>query len=82
MCGVANGLGIDCHGSQVLDERLPDSDALLWYCECRCQWSGHVEVSTAQISSDLGFEMLMRYSSVVLWVSQNIEDDYTYNLAL
>jgi hypothetical protein len=21
-------------------------------------------------------------SSVVLWVSQNIEDDYTYNLAL
>ena len=22
------------------------------------------------------------YSSVVLWVSQNIEDDYTYNLAL
>lgn len=22
------------------------------------------------------------YSSVVLWVSQNMEDDYTYNLAL
>ena len=24
----------------------------------------------------------MGYSSVVLWVSQNMEDDYTYNLAL
>ena len=23
-----------------------------------------------------------KHSSVVLWVSQNIEDDYTYNLAL
>jgi hypothetical protein len=22
------------------------------------------------------------FSSVVLWVSQNMEDDYTYNLAL
>lgn len=30
----------------------------------------------------LVFMMLMKYSSVVLWVSQNIEDDYTYNLAL
>lgn len=26
--------------------------------------------------------ILRNYSSVVLWVSQNIEDDYTYNLAL
>lgn len=25
---------------------------------------------------------LLMMSSVVLWVSQNIEDDYTYNLAL
>lgn len=25
---------------------------------------------------------LVMMSSVVLWVSQNIEDDYTYNLAL
>lgn len=25
---------------------------------------------------------LVMLSSVVLWVSQNIEDDYTYNLAL
>ena len=24
----------------------------------------------------------MFYSSVVLWVSQNMEDDYTYNLSL
>lgn len=26
--------------------------------------------------------LLMSSSSVVLWVSQNMEDDYTYNLAL
>lgn len=25
---------------------------------------------------------LTDFSSVVLWVSQNMEDDYTYNLAL
>ena len=25
---------------------------------------------------------LTLYSSVILWVSQNMEDDYTYNLAL
>ncbi len=25
---------------------------------------------------------LIVHSSVVLWVSQNMEDDYTYNLAL
>lgn len=25
---------------------------------------------------------LTEYSSIVLWVSQNMEDDYTYNLAL
>ena len=26
--------------------------------------------------------VLMRNSSVVLWVAQNMEDEYTYNLAL
>ena len=30
-----------------------------------------------------GSAMLMcEFSSIVLWVSQNMEDDYTYNLAL
>jgi hypothetical protein len=29
-----------------------------------------------------GSKLTMFYSSVVLWVSQNMEDDYTYNLAL
>ena len=27
-------------------------------------------------------EMLIRGSSVVLWISQNMEDEYSYNLAL
>ena len=34
---------------------------------------------------DLGMDVqadLLVTSSVVLWVSQNMEDDYTYNLAL
>jgi hypothetical protein len=26
--------------------------------------------------------LLILYSSVVLWVSQNMEDEYSYNLAL
>lgn len=26
--------------------------------------------------------LLMGYSSVVLWISQNMEDEYSYNLAL
>lgn len=75
-------VGVDCYGSEVPDEGLPDSDALLWYCERRCEWAGHAEVSTAQILPDPEFEILTKYSTVVLWVSQNIEDDYTYNLAL
>lgn len=29
-----------------------------------------------------GFGMLTFDSTIVLWVSQNIEDDYTYNLTL
>jgi hypothetical protein len=29
-----------------------------------------------------GYMLTSRHSSVVLWVSQNMEDDYTYNLAL
>lgn len=33
-------------------------------------------------ASNIEFPAKTDFSSVVLWVSQNMEDDYTYNLAL
>lgn len=73
--------GLDGHGPQVSYQTVPAADALLWYRECDRQRVGDDEVCPI----DSVFT-LMRYtnecSSVVLWISQNIEDDYTYNLAL
>lgn len=34
------------------------------------------------LSCSLARRLISSTSTVVLWVSQNIEDDYTYNLAL
>lgn len=52
---AANGVGVDRYGFEVPDEGLPDSDALLWYCECGCEWAGHAEVSIEQSFPDFEF---------------------------
>lgn len=42
----------------------------------------YVLVESSRVQVRLSSSMLTLYSSVILWVSQNMEDDYTYNLAL
>lgn len=79
---------VDGYGSQVPHQGLSYSDALLWNCEYCGEWSCYAQVRVLLIW--FGFSVktyfrtnsYSRSSSIVLWVSQNIEDDYTYNLAL
>jgi hypothetical protein len=49
-------------------------------CKSGCERRGYVEVCLFLVLS--GLEVLTYDSSVVLWVSQNMEDEYAYNLAL
>ena len=77
---------IDGHGIEICGQRLSFPDALLRYRERCCECVDYAEVSAWL--SWLCFEIVeiatdcLCCSSVVLWVSQNMEDDYTYNLAL
>jgi hypothetical protein len=73
-------MSVGCSGSQIYRTRLPVSDPLLWSCKRHCKWFDHAKVCTCLLLGQL--TSLTASSSVVLWVSQNMEDDYTYNLAL
>lgn len=78
--GCLNTDGTDCYGAQVPGPGLSAADALLWDCEYRGKRSGYAEVCSP--GSILHWTVLTEHSTVVLWISQNMEDDYTYNLAL
>lgn len=90
------GLGLtssflDGHGAQICDQSLSAADVIFRNRKCRCQQPRYAQVRSPLISclirpwlcppSDVS-NIFFRDSSVVLWVSQNMEDDYTYNLAL
>jgi hypothetical protein len=54
-------------------------------CECVGECGGYDEVSVNGRGKPVVLRMfanLWDYSSVVLWISQNMEDEYSYNLAL
>lgn len=69
-------------GPQVHRSRISLPYPLLWCRKCHCERLDHVEVCASSILSSSTLVVLIIISSVVLWVSQNMEDDYTYNLAL
>lgn len=75
------GCWVDGYGPQVFDSGISDADVVFRGCECCCEWIGHAEVCFP-LSSGFVLTHANESSSIVLWVSQNIEDDYTYNLTL
>jgi hypothetical protein len=38
---ITNGVDLDGYGAQVFDQELSAADALLWDCECYCEWVGY-----------------------------------------
>ena len=66
--------------SQIRRASLSFPDIILRDCERRRKRHDHDQVSSRIL--DFEIRKLTTSSSVVLWVSQNMEDDYTYNLAL
>ena len=71
-----------CSGAQVYPAGVSLADIIFRSRECHCERVDHAEVGDIAPSLATGNVKLTRASSVVLWVSQNMEDDYTYNLAL
>lgn len=66
---------------QICYQTVPFSHAVVRSVQFGRQWIHHVQVSFhARVS--LIAQANLQSSSIVLWVSQNIEDDYAYNLAL
>lgn len=76
----------DGHGSQVPYQRLSAPDLVLRNCQRDRKQPRYAKVRTQSVSlrsiGDIRTITNCSHSSVVLWVSQNMEDDYTYNLAL
>lgn len=73
-----------CDGVEVHYQGCFGDDALVWNVEFGCECAGYAEVCfewEGTGGGDIGFANVVD-SSVVLWVSQNMEDDYAYNLAL
>ncbi len=76
----ANTVFEDCPSPQICRPGISVPNPLFRYSQRNCQWFYYVEVR----DTELGWWMTLTKddSSVVLWISQNMEDDYTYNLAL
>ena len=70
-----------CSGTEVHCPELPFPNLVFWSCQCRYEWIDYAEVCMTGAFNRVAL-LIILYSSVVLWVSQNMEDDYTYNLAL
>ena len=71
---------LGCAGSEICGSRIPIPDPVLRHRQCHHERIDHAKVCSLWYRTYL--HMLTLPSSVVLWVSQNMEDDYTYNLAL
>ena len=69
-----------CACSKICCSRISIPYALLRRCQCNRQWFNYAQVCAFPLDSAASIDT--SGSSVVLWVSQNMEDDYTYNLAL
>ena len=67
---------------QVCRSWLSDASSVLWSGQCNRKRHDHAQVSSSNKLQKMDSELTVFDSSVVLWISQNMEDDYTYNLAL
>lgn len=80
ICSEADTVFIDCSGTQIRRSGISVSNPLFRYSQRNCEWVHYVKVGDTYV--DWRISLTIHYSSVVLWISQNMEDDYTYNLAL
>ena len=83
LCGHGGRIGgqRDRNGAEVRGAGCAVGRNVVWGCQCYCQCACYVEVCDVGLVFE-GWLANVHRSSIVLWVSQNMEDDYTYNLAL
>lgn len=74
-------LRLGCARAEIRRTGLSVPYAVLRYCKRGRKQPDHAEVYCVLLGT-IGSSANTLHSSVVLWVSQNMEDDYTYNLAL
>lgn len=86
LCAAGWWTGWKCGslGAQVHRGRLRVANYLDGRGERGCEWADYVKVGRGSIPETGLYVIIMltESSSAVLWVAQNMEDEYTYNLAL